>query len=365
MIDKKALAKLRKEDNKPGRIKRDKARIQELWDNKEWYTIRSLLGNQWAHWFFLIGARERGKSYSVQDYCLYQKIVKDVPFYWVRLNEASTKEMLQNNGAKMFEPLLVQKWNLTVKTKADEVYNDKTKLCDVFALSTAHNLKGSALYDAKTFKGCNIIVDEMMFEQSQRRTFSPLYQLKMLVENICRSHYENVRIFLIANNTEECSEILAEGFNFIPLEWGVFKLKSKNPAQCAVVDYIPNNKAYEERRKTSFANALEKYSQTGNFTNKIQRDISLIYKGRLHKPLYIIKFSKDSREWFTVWDNNVICEYNGERKEGIAMRRHIDELFTSDMQAGIIEQYDARAFKYRNLITQTRFKTAIASIKKQ
>ena len=32
---------------------------KELYDNKEWYTIRALLGNQWANWFVLIGARER------------------------------------------------------------------------------------------------------------------------------------------------------------------------------------------------------------------------------------------------------------------------------------------------------------------
>lgn len=29
----------------------------EAYENKEWYTIRALLGNDWANWFVLIGAR--------------------------------------------------------------------------------------------------------------------------------------------------------------------------------------------------------------------------------------------------------------------------------------------------------------------
>lgn len=106
------------------KIRKSKAEKQKLWDNKQWYTIRSLLGNQWAHWFFLIGARERGKSYSVQQYALNQKINKGVPFYWIRLNEASTTKMLQNNGAKMFEPLLVDQFDLNIKVKGSSVYDE-------------------------------------------------------------------------------------------------------------------------------------------------------------------------------------------------------------------------------------------------
>lgn len=357
------MGKLLDEQKRLKKLKHDKQRKKELWENKQWYTIRSLLGNDWAHWFFLIGARERGKSYSVQQYALNQRINKGVPFYWIRLNEASTSKMLQNNGAKMFEPLLYEQFGLDIKVKGSTVYDksrDNMKLCEVYALSTAHNLKGAALYDKNTFKGCNIIVDEFQLEKSQRRTFDALYQLKMIIENICRSNYENVRIFLIANNTEECSDILSEGFSMIPLEWGIYKLKSRK----CVIDYIPNNKAYDERRKTALANELEKGQSTGNFTNKIQRDFELIYKGRKNSPSYIIKFTKDPSKWFTVWDSNIICKYNGEKKRGIAMRRYVDELYNPDIVSNIFEQSDARAFYYESLITQTRFNKCLEEIKK-
>ena len=31
------------------KLKKDKARMKELYDAKEWYTIRAILGNQWAN----------------------------------------------------------------------------------------------------------------------------------------------------------------------------------------------------------------------------------------------------------------------------------------------------------------------------
>ena len=36
-----------------------KALKKKLYEAKEWYTIRALLGNQWANWFIMAGARER------------------------------------------------------------------------------------------------------------------------------------------------------------------------------------------------------------------------------------------------------------------------------------------------------------------
>lgn len=345
------------------RLKKSAEEKRKLYQNKQWYTIRSLLGNNWAHWFFLLGARERGKSYSVQDYCLNQKINHGVPFYWIRLNEASTKKMLSNKGARMFEPLLFQKYKMQdrMSVRGDFVMLDDKVLCQVYALSTAHNLKGSALYDASTFNGCNIIIDEFQFEASQRRTFSVMYQLKMLVENICRSQYKGVRIFMIANTTEECAEVLSEGFSFIPIEFGVYKLRSRN----CVIDYIPNTDAYNERRKTALANELEKGSQTANFTNKAIRDFSLVYKKRLLKPSLIIKFSKSHSDWFTVWDENVICPYNGEKKPSIAMKRYLDDTFTPEIRDSVIERSDVRAFMFKDLITQTRFNNQLSMIKKQ
>lgn len=340
-----------------------KQRNKELYDAKEWYTIRALLGNQWANWFIMAGARERGKTFSVQDYvlnCFFNpksKLYK-VPFNWMRLNDIAIKNMLMNNGAKMFEPLLVRKYHLeNIKVKGDFVFIGKDLLCRVYGLSTAYNNKGAAIFDKATFKGANIIIDEVALEKGQRRTFDVVYNLKMQIENIVRSERENVKVFMMLNNTEDCPELMAM-FGFIPIEFGVYKLKRKH----CVIDYIPNNAAYEKRRKNALANEID--NGTANFTNKIERDLKLLYKGRLNKPKYIIKFTKDKSDWFTVWDNNVIAPYNNEKVNSIAMKRYIDEFFFTEARDSVIEQEDVRAFFYKDILTQSLFRKNLEIIKK-
>lgn len=306
MATKKSLAtQLLKEAKARTKRKEQKELIKKLYQEKEWYTIRSALGNQWANWFIFAGARERGKTFSVQDFVLNQFFSKSSklyhkPFYWMRLNDIALKNMLMNNGAKMFEPLLVRKYHLeNIKVSGDTVYlsdsagKKKEILCYVYGLSVAYNNKGAALFDKKSFRGANIIVDEIAFEKGQRRTFDVCYNLRLQIENICRSERNNVKVFFMLNNTEDCPDIMSM-FGFIPLEFGRYKLKRKH----CFIDYIPNNEAYNKRRKNALANEID--TNTGNFTNKVKRDIQLIYKGRLTSPTSIIKFSRDENDWFTV-----------------------------------------------------------------
>lgn len=300
----------------------------------------------------MIGARERGKTFTVQDYvlnCYFNPKSKlyGVPFYWMRLNDIAVKNMTMNNGAKMFEPLLVRKYHLeNIKVRGDTVFVDGKKLCYVFGLSVAYNNKGSALFDKKSFKGANIIVDEVALEKGQKRTFDVCYNLKMQIENIVRSERNNVKVFMMLNNTEECPEILAM-FGYVPIHFGVYKLKRKH----CVIDYIPNNAAYDKRRKTALANEID--TGTGNFTNKFVKDLSLLYKGRLNKPQMIVKYSKDMGDWFTIWDGNVVCPYNGEKRPSVAMKRYIDDTFIPTLRDSIIEQEDVRAFRYKDILTQS------------
>ena len=357
------IKSMQKRINKAKEIKKNKERMKALYEAKQWYTIRAILGNQWANWFVMAGARERGKTFSVQDFVLNaffnpNSPLYHVPFYWMRLNDIAIKNMLMNNAAKMFEPILVRKYHLEdVKVKGDSIFLGNLLLCRVYGLSNAYNNKGAALFDKTTFKGVNIIVDEFALEKGQRKTFDVVYNLKMQIENICRSERENVRVFMMLNNTEDCPEIMAM-FGFIPIEFGVYKLKRKH----CIIDYIPNNKAYEERRKNALANEID--NGTGNFTNKIQRDIELLYKGRLNKPEMIVKFSKDQSDWFTIWDGNVICPYNNEKRQSIAMKRYINDAFIPELRDNIIEREDVRAFKYKDILTQSLWRKNLEIIKK-
>lgn len=345
------------------RLKRNKDTKKFLYENKEWYTIRSILGNQWANWYVLAGARERGKTFSVQDFVLNQFFnpkskVYHKPFYWMRLNDIAIKNMLMNNGAKMFEPILVRKYGLEgIKVRGDTVYLGDLKLCYVYGLSTAYNNKGAALFDATTFTGANIIVDEVALEKGQKKTFDVCYNLKMQMENIVRSERNNVRVFFMLNNTEDCPEIMAM-FGYIPINFGVYKLKRKH----CVIDYIPNNAAYEKRRSKALANELD--NGTGNFTNKIERDLKLLTKERLVKPSFVIKFTKDQNDWYTVWNGDIVVPYNKEKVPSVAMKRYINDLFFTERRDAVIERYDVRAFKYKDILTQTRFSKDLELIKK-
>ena len=68
----------------------------------------------------------------------------------------------------------------------------------------------------------------------------------MQIENIVRSERENVRVFMMLNQTEDCPELMAM-FGFIPVDFGVYKLKRK----------LENG---EKTKEKISADAVEKYT---------------------------------------------------------------------------------------------------------
>ena len=103
--------------------------------------------------------------------------------------------------------------------------------------------------------------------------------------------------------------------------------------------------------------------QASTFTNKIDSDNTLITKKRLGEPSYIIKFTKDKHDWFTVWDGNVVKKYNGEKKQVIAMRPYLDEVFSVQIQKNMITLFDTRSLLFTNLITFKQYQKNIELLK--
>ena len=164
------------------------------------------------------------------------------------------------------------------------------------------------------------------------------------------------KIFFLGNTLEEASDILC-AFQFIPEEFGTFKLKSKR----CVIQNIEPSEAYKKRRKGTIADILLPNAST--FTNKLNTDNTLIDKSHLVAPSYVIKFTKDKEHWYTVWNGNIITKYNGERKPVIAMRPYIDELFNVELQKNIITLFDSRSLSFRNLITFKQFQSDLELLK--
>lgn len=343
----------------------------ELFEDREWYNLRSILGNDWAMFYFLLGGREAGKSYAVTRFYVDQWKKKKRPFYWMRLTETSKQKLLKNNAEKLIDPDIRRFYNLDLTVKGDNVYEvtrdnkgnviKKELMCRVLALSTFYNDKGSGLFDAEFLKNpkmyYNICLDEMNKEKSERRTQDILYSFANQIENLIRSTKNRVRIICIGNTLEEASDILA-GINFIPEDFGRYKLHKKR----TVIDYIPLNKAYKDRREGTAASILMPEAST--FTNRIETDVSLIHTGKMERPTCIIKFGKDKGEWFTLWDSCIINSYNGEKvKAEIFMRPYTDGLFSKKAVDDVYIRYQVRGYLFRNLLIQKKFKKSMELLK--
>ena len=354
---------------------------KKIFQRREWYSLRSMLGFSWAIFLMLLGGREVGKSYSVTDFFCRQWRKYGRPFYWFRLTEASQKKLLNNNAEKLIDPDLRRKYNLDLFVLGDGVYEvlEREKLYDsegnflrygkilkkklmarVLALSTFYNDKGSGLFDKDFLNDpnmyYNICLDEMNREQNEKKSFDILYAFTNQLENIVRSTKTRIRVICIGNTLEEASDILC-AFNFLPEEFGRYKLKKKR----CVIDYIAPNEAYKARRKGTIADILMPTAST--FTNEIKTDTTLVHKGRLTKPSAIIKFARGKENWFTVWDGKCIAQYNGEKGTTIAMRPYIDELFSAEVRDSMINMFDTRSFLFRNLITFKMFQKNLEILK--
>ena len=283
-----------------------------------------------------------------------------------------TKKLLQNNAEGLIDPDIARRYNLDLVTSGSNVYhvtkrskpdkNGKTKIIEkkllarVYSLSTFYKLKGVGIFD-KDYKGnYNIGLDEFCPEKGERIAYPMAYCFVNTMENLVRNTKQNIKVFMLANAVAEASEILCL-FDFIPESFGIYKLKSK---RCVIHNVEPSTE-YREMRKGSIADILMPNAST--FTNKITTDNTLIDKSPLIKPMYIIKFTKEHDNWYTVWNNNIICKWNKENIRAIPMRPYLDEVFITDNQKAIIQQFDTRCFRFRNLITFKQFQSDLEQLK--
>ena len=351
---------------------REKQTVME----NEFYNLRPILGNaNWAIFYVLVGGRWAGKSYAVTNFFVDQWKKKGIPFTWLRLTEAQARKLLQNGAEKLIDPDIRRKYDLDLVTSGNNVYevtkrsepdkNGKTKIIEkklmarVYALSTFYKDKGS-LYDKDFLNDpkmrYNVAIDEFERDQNEKNSFDITYSLVNQLETLFRETKDRIKIFFMGNTLEDASDILC-AFNFIPEQFGTFKLKKK---RCVIQNIEPSD-AYKKRRAGTIADIL--MPQASTFTNKIDTDTTLITKKRLIEPNYIIKFTKYKNEWFTVWDGNVIRKYNGEKKPVIAMRPYLDEVYNAQSQKNIITLFDTRSLLFTNLITFKEFQKQVELLK--
>ncbi|MBO7691210.1 MAG: phage DNA encapsidation protein [Methanobrevibacter sp.] len=383
----------------------------ELLKQREFYYLRSILGYSWALFFFLLGGREAGKSYATTSFFVDQWRKHKRPFYWLRLSETSAKKLLNNNAEKLIDPDIRRRYNLDIITSGNNVYeitkrskpdkDGKTKILKkelmarVFSIATFYNDKGSGLFDKDFLNDpnmfYNICLDEMNREANEKNSFDIVYSFTNQLENLIRSTKTRIRIICIGNTLEEASDLLC-AMNFIPEKFGRFKLvknkkklveyiRERNLAiknqtslaevdakyanidfgKRAVIEYMEPTEAYKNRRAGTVADILMPTAST--FTNEIKTDNSLVFKGRVKTPLRVIKFTKDEGDWFTLWENGCIKKYNKENKPALAMRPYLDEIYDTKLMTNIIQLFDYRSLKFKDLITFKQFQKQMNLLK--
>lgn len=333
--------------------------------NKRFYDLRSLLGYNWARVFVICGARGCGKTYAIQDFFLRQWRNKGTPFIWLRISKLSVDKLMRNKAADLLDKKLADYYGLTgnLAVKGQYVYDltvdpdMRRPMCRVLALSEYAKDKGVSHFDANYTGYYNICVDECIRENGERVLFDLCHALAGTLENLTRTNSEKARVFLTCNMLEDAGDIFC-ALNFIPEHWGRFKLRSKR----TIIDIVPPSEKYIADRKKSLASIFT--PDDSNFTNQRPLDRTLLYKGRLGKPRYIIKFDKGPESWFVVWDKNVITQYNKEKLNNvIAMRGFKDEIFNPMARDDVYASYHARGYLFRNLITQKLFEKYLESLR--
>lgn len=413
---------LKENETKNTKITKAQARAKTI-KEREFYRLRSLLGYQWAIFFFLLGGREAGKSYAVTEYYLSRYKKNGNPFYWLRLTDTQTSKLLSNNADKLFDSDLRRKCGINdIKVVGDAVYEvfyrdriikhrngsesvqreeikkARKLICRVCALSTFYADKGSGFFDKDWLANhpdwyYHICLDEMHRELSEKRSFDILYAFVNELENLVRSTKDRIRIICIGNYVEEAGDLLT-ALNFIPEKFGRYKLtknkkvlmqymkdvdyyrRNKLPmkeldkkyakwdfGKRAIVEYIEPSETYLNRRKGTIGNIL--MPQASTFTNKVETDKSLVISKmpREAKPQYVIKFTKTKDTWFTLWSNGVIRKYKGENKPVIAMRPYLDEQYIKENMISIYDCFNTRCYKYNDLITFKLFEKLLRELK--
>ena len=343
---------------------RKSAKKKKRHNQSRWYTkeIKSLLGNDWAMFYGILGGRMTGKSYALAKFLCNQKRKKkdQVKNYWLRISDTSIKFMLANKAEKLIDPDLVREYHLELTTKGMNVYDHGEIFMQCMPLSSMGKLKGVAFYD-KDFKGeINIALDEFQLEQGEKRTsFDILYNFIGMVENIARTTKNKIRIFLVGNTLEEASSIL-KAFNFLPEGFGRFYLTRKR----CIIDNIEPTEEYLKDRKGSAADILGG-GDMSNYTNELRKDLSMVSKQRLYNPQYIIKFGKTKDNMFLVWENNIVTRYKGQPiKSTVAMKPYLDDLYHPERRQTVLDMFDAKAFKFDTLITLSYFQGELQKIRK-
>lgn len=228
----------------------------------------------------IIGTRGYGKSYSASNLLanFYNKI-KHIPedsmnvddmFIWLRLSKRSLEKM----QGRVLDAKVERKHKIVVEEKADKIYFNDRHIGYKLAIADAPAIKG-AFWEWTRFK--YIIVDEFQRERKEKKTFDVVYNLISILESTCRfttrlADGYDLPIVLFMGNTVDESVDLLHAFDFIPLDFGTYVLRSHN----GVIEYAKNSKSYDQIMEKNPLTRLMRDDDLTFGTKRIKRSTKIM-----------------------------------------------------------------------------------------
>lgn len=244
--------------------------INPNFTGNDFYSNEYVLGHFPTYQVFLVvGSRGRGKTYSGKNLILNRFNNRaEGEWVWIRLNEEPVQNMLTNDGATFFEPSLLRKKKIQVKTSNNNVFFTKSRKInkDTKWTKTGQmlSLQKYADWKGNDFENVNlIIIDELVRAETQKKTFDVPSAFINTIENLVRER-EDIMVLIYTNTIGEMAEI-RDLFGFLPMpgNYGVFKLPHKR----TIIEYLDDSKEWKRRKKKTLAGILLGNRQMAEFSN--------------------------------------------------------------------------------------------------
>lgn len=262
--------------------------VKNVLSNKIYYDISNTLTYN-ALFYFIIGERGVGKTYSAKKFCIRRFLKTGEQFVYLRRYKTELSESVgDEKEAKFFKKIKSEFPDHKFKVSGDKLYCDN-KICGyALSLSTALILKSAEFDKVKT-----IIFDEFIIDGGSSYHYfrNEVEQFLEFYESIAR--LRDVRVLFLANAISITNPYFTY-FN-ITLPYGNKNIKTFKDG-LILIEYIKNLVYREVKKKSKFGRIIEgtKYSEYA-IDNKFLRD----------NKSFIKKKDKKSKFFFIVVYNSI------------------------------------------------------------
>ena len=254
------------------------------------YKLNKILSYNWAWLIILIGARRRGKTYSVKKWLLNGFLYHNEQFVILRDTKDECDQLCADKGIKFWGDILNDKKfknkNIKIEMSNNTVYINNKLAGFVLPVSLFAKFKGTQYETIK--RG---LYDEFIREKGVRYNGNRALQFLNTIMTVY-SFRKDFKLILTANALDKGDTILSDVLGFQIKDFGIYKNKRKG----AILDYIPNSDDFIEYQKTGNVYKLLDGTRFADnlIDNKfIDNTDNIFYDKRKPCDLYGIYYNRD------------------------------------------------------------------------